>query len=175
MPWFVIAISAGVVGYLITVYPVNAVSDYFFGKRIARMVLWTYGFPIVGGYRTVVLTTRAIVWPWRYRNRRLFKETFGQDPRDPYGQVSVDQTLRKLAQEMDRLFKEEEERRDKPPRLLWMGPAWIKAPINTEEQGEALSSAKQLFWAAHNLATEMGFETRPTYKEYLPIIVESRS
>jgi hypothetical protein len=164
-----------VISYMVSVFPVALVSDYFFGKRTARMVLWTYGFPIVGGYRAVVLTARVIVWPWRYRNRRLFKETFGDDPHGTYSQVSVDQTLRKLAQEMDRLFKEEEESRNKPPRLLWMGPAWIRAPINSEEQEEALSSAKQRFWEAHSLATKLGFETRLTYKEYLPIIVESRS
>jgi hypothetical protein len=104
------------------------------------------------------------------------QETFPRNlwfnPSEVDWQERVDQLLKILAKKMDEVFEEEERRRKPLP--VWAGRLG-RVPLYVDDYKEASRSAKQGFWAAHELASKLGFVTRPSYKEYLPIIAESRS
>ncbi|MBI3396968.1 hypothetical protein HY045_00670 [Candidatus Woesebacteria bacterium] len=99
---------------------------------------------------------RLLIWPWRFREVRLLRETFGivnmsLDYKES-NQAQVKTTLTQLAEEMDAAFRVQEEERSLGQDISYYD--WI-------------ARCKQRFWNAHALAKRNWFFVHLSYKDYL--------
>lgn len=103
---------------------------------------------------------RAVTFPWRYRQHRLFEEAFrnGAEFLQRWGedQDFVEERLGLLARDLHARFAEQELSRHHGDRG------------DRKAADDEVRYAKGKFWQAHGVARHMGFLTKPSWRDYLP-------
>lgn len=149
-PWAVWIAVMVVFAYVVVTFLLTGVIDYFFGKEVAQLFFSVFGCLIVTVGWGLDLLFKGLSWPWKYRNRRLLRETFGLSNSDPW---VVNRKLEDLAQDLDKAFKTQVK-----VRILPEDTTFVDADVRF---------AKKKFWSAHALAKKNGFPVHGSYKDYL--------
>ncbi len=155
LPWITIGIAAG--SYVGVVTAIVGVVWFFFGGTAAETAYRFVGVGIWLPLEVAAFPSGAVSW----RERRLFKETFGFSPdtEENANRHEVDYVLRSLAAYAKSCFDDEEQaRRD-----------WREGKdVDLDTYSYFSKQAKGRFWKTHNLAGRFGYYVRDRIEDYLP-------
>lgn len=156
-PWEVITLA---VIYLCCAVLLLKLADQLLGEKAVQFFGFTVCLPatlvILAGVGLRELARLPVKY---YANRRL-QRVFGLyrhgncDFKDS-NQVRVDETLKDLARSAQACFDIQEDARK------------TADDVDMRAADDAASSAKKVFWGAHNLARSAGYSTRPQISNYL--------
>lgn len=157
-------ILIGFAVYNLIFIPITAAIAWIFGSRtpvFVRRALLVVDWIL---FEIISFFVRVITFPWSYRNKRLFEETFGVRPvthyqpsdqyfkEKDYAQSKVDDVLTYLAQEFNKACDSQENARH-------------NREDNTHQQ--EVDVAKAAYYDARHLAEKYRFLVKDSFKDYL--------
>lgn len=148
---------AAIVLYIVAILAIGWVTSYFYGWVAADLVVCIVGFPVVVIVWCLGRLYGIVSTPWRHRNRRLLRETFGIERAFVGGnQEKVDRVLASLAYTLQKRASSLAGAREQ---------GFDKALL--KHHHEDLRWARSNFDRGFRLARKNGYQVRGSYINYL--------